>query len=263
MMADAVGLTALLIWAYMTLVFILAILRKDNSIVDVAWGMGFVLVALVTLDYAKGPVPRSYVVTALVCIWGARLAWHVWRRNRGRGEDFRYARWRRDWGRWFLLRSYLQIYMLQGILLLLIAYPILLVNRSRIPGLTLLDGAGALIWTVGFLFEVVGDRQLARFKRDPAHRGRIMTEGLWAWTRHPNYFGESVMWWGIFLVALNVPGGWAAVGSPLVITLLLTKVSGVPMLEKKYAGNEDFQDYARRTPAFFPRIPSKKPQGKI
>jgi steroid 5-alpha reductase family enzyme len=262
-MMDAAGFTALAIWAYMNLIFILAIIRKDNSIVDSAWGMGFVLVALVSLDYTNGPVLRSLVVTALVGIWGGRLAWHIWRRNRGHGEDFRYARWRREWGRWFLLRSYFQIYMLQGILLFTIAYPILLINRSRTPGFTLLDGAGILIWTAGFLFEAIGDRQLARFKQDPAHRGRIMTEGLWSWTRHPNYFGESVMWWGIFIVALNVPGGWTAICSPLVITLLLTKVSGVPMLEKKYAENAEFQAYARRTPAFFPRIPSKKPQAKL
>lgn len=248
---------ALIVWITMTAVFVLALLRRDNSIVDIAWGLGFVIIALLSLDLPAGPGLRSWLVTVPVAIWGFRLAFHIYTRNSGRGEDFRYAQWRRDWGRWFLLRSYLQVFMLQGLFMLLIAYPVVLVNHRRGPDLTVLDAAGLLVWLVGFLFETVGDLQLRRFKRDPAHQGRIMTRGLWAWTRHPNYFGEALMWWGIALVALNVEGGWIALLSPLLITFLLTRVSGVPLLEKKYAGNPEFQAYARRTRAFFPWFPKK------
>jgi len=178
-------------------------------------------------------------------------------RNRGRGEDYRYANWRRTWGRWFVPRSFLQIFMLQGFFLMIIAIPLILINRPGAGGLRPLDFVGAAVWILGFLFEAVGDFQLRAFKADPANKGRIMDIGLWRYTRHPNYFGEAVMWWGIFLVALSAPGGWAAIVSPLVITGLLLRVSGVTLLEKKYAGNPAYADYVRRTSAFVPWFPKK------
>jgi steroid 5-alpha reductase family enzyme len=147
--------------------------------------------------------------------------------------------------------------MAQGILMLIIACPLVLVNRSEARGLGPLDGLGTLVWLVGFLFEAVGDYQLKRFKQRPENKGRIMAAGLWKFTRHPNYFGEAALWWGIFLIALSVPGGWLAIISPLTIGFLLLKVSGVTMLEKKYAGNEEFAAYARQTSAFFPWVPKK------
>jgi steroid 5-alpha reductase family enzyme len=132
-----------------------------------------------------------------------------------------------------------------------------LVNHANLPGLTWLDAAGALLWVIGFLFEAVGDYQLARFKANPENKGKIMQSGLWKYTRHPNYFGESVMWWGIWIIALNVDYGWTAVVSPVVITLLLLKVSGVSLLEKHYSDNPKYRDYARRTNAFIPWFPGK------
>jgi steroid 5-alpha reductase family enzyme len=131
------------------------------------------------------------------------------------------------------------------------------VNRSREKGLTFLDALGAAVWLAGFLFEAVGDYQLGQFKRKPESKGKIMTSGLWRYTRHPNYFGEAALWWGIWLAALSVEGGWAGIISPLTIGFLLLKVSGVTMLEKKYVGNEEFAAYARRTSAFFPMPPKK------
>lgn len=246
---------AVAVFIYMTAVFLIAQLIKDNSIVDVAWGPGFILVALTTLLMRPGVEVRHILVIGLVTAWGLRLAAHIFIRNRGRGEDFRYAKWRRDWGRWFVPRSFLQIFMLQGLFMLIIASPIVLVNRSAEKGLTILDGLGILLWLTGFFFEAVGDHQLKKFKQKPENRGKIMTSGLWKYTRHPNYFGEAALWWGIFLIALNVPGGWAAVISPLTIGFLLLRVSGVTMLEKKYAGNEEYAAYARRTSAFFPWFP--------
>jgi steroid 5-alpha reductase family enzyme len=245
------------VFVYMTAVFFIALIAKDNSIVDVAWGPGFILVAVVTFWLRPGFEARHVLIGLLVAIWGFRLAAHVFLRNRGRGEDFRYAKWRKDWGRWFIPRSFFQVFMLQGILLLIISSPIILVNRSPKSGLTILDALGALVWLIGFIFEAVGDYQLKRFKQKPESKGRVMTRGLWKYTRHPNYFGEAALWWGIGLVALSVDSGWAAVISPLTITFLLLKVSGVTLLEKKYAGNEEFLAYARRTSAFIPWFPKK------
>jgi len=249
---------ALAVFLYMTTVFAVALLRKDNSIVDIAWGPGFIIVALLTFFLEEGFEARHVLISGLVLVWGMRLALHIYLRNRGRGEDFRYAKWRREWGKWVVPRSFFQIFMLQGVFLILIALPIILVNGSSEEGLNLLDAAGAVPWFVGFFFEAVGDSQLSRFKKNPENRGRIMTDGLWKYTRHPNYFGEAAMWWGIFLIALSVRNGWAAVISPLTITFLLLKVSGVAMLEKKYAGNSEFAAYARRTSAFFPWFPKKQ-----
>ena len=252
-----IAYAALAVLAYMIIFFIAALIKKDNSIVDIGWGGGFILVAVLTFFLQDGWVPRHVLVSGLVIVWGARLAVHIGKRNWGRGEDKRYAEWRREWGQWFIPRSFFQIFMLQGILLVIIAYPVILVNHSSRPGLTWLDAAGALLWVIGFLFEAVGDYQLARFKANPEKKGKIMQSGLWAYTRHPNYFGESVMWWGIWIIALNVDYGWTAVVSPVVITLLLLKVSGVSLLEKHYSDNPKYRDYARRTNAFIPWFPGK------
>ena len=251
------GAAAVAVFIYMAVLFLIALLLKDNSIVDVAWGPGFILVALMTLLLEPQTRARHVLISGLVVIWGLRLAAHIFIRNRGRGEDFRYAKWRQEWGRWFVPRSFFQIFMLQGVFMLVIASPIILVNRSSGQGLTVLDGLGVLLWSMGFLFEAVGDHQLKKFKQEPESRGKIMMSGLWRYTRHPNYFGEAALWWGIFLIALSVPGGWAAIVSPLIIGFLLLKVSGVTMLEKKYAGNEQYAAYARRTSAFFPWFPKK------
>jgi steroid 5-alpha reductase family enzyme len=241
----------------MTCVFGIALLKKDNSIVDVAWGIGFILVAVLTFFMRPGIAWRHILVTGLVCVWGMRLALHVYVRNKGRGEDFRYARWRENWGKMFVLRSFLQVFLLQAVLLLIISYPVMLVNQSDATDFSVWDAVGAGIWLIGFAFEAIGDFQLSRFKKVPQNKGRIMTGGLWSLSRHPNYFGEATLWWGIFLITLSVENGLTAIISPALITFLLLRVSGVSMLEKKYAGNQEFLEYARRTNAFFPWIPKK------
>jgi steroid 5-alpha reductase family enzyme len=251
---------AALIAVYMTAWFVVALIRKDNSVADIAWGLGFVLIAAVTLLRGGAWQARPVLATTLVFIWGLRLAAHILLRNRKRGEDSRYAEWRMKWGRSFVWRSYLQVFLLQGFFLLLVSSAVIHINKPIDAGLRplgLLDAVGTAVWVVGFLFEAVGDTQLARFKRDPGSRGKIMNRGLWRYTRHPNYFGEALMWWGIFFLALSVPSGWTAFVSPGLITFLLVRVSGIPMLEKKYAGNAEFQAYARRTSAFIPWFPKK------
>lgn len=249
--------SGLAVLAYMTAFFIAALIKKDNSIVDIGWGPGFVVIAALTLILSEGMPFRNLLISGLTAVWGIRLAVHIGFRNRGRGEDKRYTRWRREWGRWFVVRSFFQIFMLQGILMLIIAYPIILVNHAARSGFTVLDAAGALVWVFGFIFESAGDYQLSRFKSDPSNKGKIMQSGLWKYTRHPNYFGESVMWWGIFIIALNVTLGWTAVISPVIITLLLLKVSGVSLTEKDYSDNPAYQEYVRRTNAFIPWFPKK------
>jgi len=248
---------AVLAVIYMTLVFFLALLKKNNSIVDIAWGLGFILVGTGMFVLHGQGRSRQYMALALIWIWGGRLALHIFRRNHGREEDFRYAAWRRQWGRYFVIRSFVQIFMLQGFLLLLVIAPVLLIVGQEQPPLNRLDLLGVLVWLAGFSFETVGDRQLATFIKNPASRGKLMTGGLWRYTRHPNYFGEAALWWGMAILALSAPRGWLGLIGPTVITFLLLFVSGVPLLEKKYRGRPDFEEYKKRTSIFLPWFPKK------
>lgn len=240
---------------YMTGWFIAAQIRGRNDIADVAWGLGFIVAAAVSLLAGNVYSSRSLLISALVLIWGIRLALHIHSRNRGRGEDPRYRQWREEWGKWFVLRSFLQVFMLQGLLLLLVSIPVIFVNQATAAPLGRLDLLGLAIWLYGFGFEAIGDWQLRIFIRNPANKGKLMTSGLWRYTRHPNYFGEVTLWWGIWLMTLALPGGWLTVISPLTITFLILKVSGIPMLEEHYEDRADFQEYKRHTSAFFPLPP--------
>jgi steroid 5-alpha reductase family enzyme len=257
-MIDLLPRLALAVFVYMTLLFLLAQLVRDNSIVDVGWGGIFVLLALLSFPWASGWPARPTLVTVLVVVWALRLAFHIGWRKRGQGEDFRYAAWRRAWGRTFLVRSFFQVFMLQGFFGLVVALGVIAVNIAPPEPLGILDGLGTLVWLTGFFFQAVGDLQLSRFKRDPANRGRLMDHGLWRWTRHPNYFGEALMWWGIALLALSVAGGWVGLVSAAVITGLVRWVSGVPMLEEALRQRPGWEAYARRTPVFFPRPPRSR-----
>lgn len=246
---------AFLLWGYMTLWFVISLIKKRNDVADIAWGLGFVLLAWTSFFLSGVWETRGLLVSILVSVWGLRLAWHIHTRNRGKAEDYRYMAWRREWGKWFYPRSYLQVYLLQGALLFIIALPVLMINRSAGGALGFLGGIGVCVWLFGFLFESVGDAELARFVKDPLNRGKIMQSGLWKYTRHPNYFGEVVQWWGIWLVVLGIKGGWFGMIGPLTITFLISKVSGIPMLEKKLAENPAFGDYKRRTSALLPWFP--------
>jgi steroid 5-alpha reductase family enzyme len=249
---------ALVLWTYMTLWFLVALARRDNSLADIAWGGGFVLLAGGALLLRGEVHPRSLLATGLVLAWGVRLALHVAARNRGRGEDFRYAAWRQQWGRSFVWRSYLQVFLLQGALLYLVALGVMRINLATPPGLTWLDATGAVVWLKGLLWEAISDSQLLRHGRNPATRGHLLDRGLWRYSRHPNYFGEALQWWGIWLLALSVPGSWWTVISPATITLLLLFVSGVPMLERALAERvPGYREYQRRTPVFIPWFPRR------
>jgi steroid 5-alpha reductase family enzyme len=243
---------ATLLFAYMSFWFLVSLIKKRNDVADVAWGLGFVLMAWAALYLSGTSELRPLVVNSLVTVWGLRLAWYIHARNKGKTEDYRYAQWRKDWGKWFYLRSYGQVYLLQGVLLFLIATPVMHINSNVGSALSSLDAVGLAVWLLGFYFESVGDAQLARFIKDPANKGHLMQSGLWAYTRHPNYFGEVTQWWGIWIIALSVSGGAYAVIGPLTITFLILKVSGVPLLEQKMAENPGFAEYRKRTSMFIP-----------
>ncbi len=243
---------ALVVFGYLNICFVLSLIKKRNDIADIAWGIGFIVVAWVSFFITNSFNRPGFLVNILITIWGLRLATHIFLRSRGKGEDFRYQAWRESWGKQFLIRSYLQVFILQGFFLLVISLPIIFVN-SRVSEFTFFDLVGFIVWMIGFLFEAIGDWQLLKFTQNPANKGKIIQNGLWKYTRHPNYFGEVVLWWGIFFFALSLQSGFLLIISPLTITFLILFVSGIPMLEKKYENNPDFAEYKKRTSAFFPR----------
>ncbi len=241
---------------YMSCWYVVALVRARNDLADVAWGLGFITIAWVTAAAVGTLSVQSTLVLALVTAWGLRLSLHIWQRHRKTPEDERYAVWRREW-HWFKLRSFVQIFFLQGILMLGVLLPVLLIVMQP-KALGWLDLLGVLIWTLGFEFESVADRQLRRFIQQPANRGKLMDQGLWKYSRHPNYFGEVTQWWGIGLMALGVPYGWIGLFGPALITFLIVKVSGIPMLEKKLSQNPAYQSYQQRTSALLPWPPKAK-----
>lgn len=242
--------------ALMTLVWAWSLRARDVSLVDRFWGPGFAVVVWTWLALMEPPGPRAWVLCAMVTLWGLRLGWHIWRRNAGHGEDARYAAMRANSPRTFAWTSLVTVFWLQAAILAFVALPLHAALRPGAPAsLQPLDFAGIALWLAGLVFEAVGDAQLAAFKRDPANRGRVMDRGLWAWTRHPNYFGDATLWWGFGLFALATPGAWWTLAGPLLMTVLLLRVSGVSLLEKHMAARPGYAEYVRRTSAFFPRPP--------
>ncbi len=251
-------LLAVILFIYISFWFIASLIKERNDLADIAWGLGFVLLALTSFYFgyrAQGVSARSILVTALVTIWGLRLSGHIYLRNKGKEEDYRYKKWRQEW-RCFKVRSFFQVYLLQGVLLFIISLPVLIINRAPASNLQIVDFLGLSVWVFGFLFEVVGDYQLKKFIEDPEKDG-IMQSGLWSLSRHPNYFGEVVQWWGIFLISLSVSQAFFLALSPITITVLILKVSGVPLVEKRMAKKPGFEDYKRRVNKFFPLPPKK------
>ncbi len=243
------------IWVYMSVGFVVSLVLRRNDIADVFWGPGFLLIGALTAFRAGEPNLRGWLVLSLILLWALRLSLHIATRNRSRQEDFRYQAWREQWGRTFYWRSYLQVWLLQGFFMGIVSSPLIVSVADRGSGeLGAVEWLGLAVFCGGFLFEAIADLQLARFKRDPANHGHLIQSGLWSRSRHPNYFGEAMLWWGIWILSLKAPGGFAAIIGPLVITYLLRFVSGVPMLERKYEGHPEFERYKSRTPAFVPRL---------
>ncbi|MEU0544644.1 DUF1295 domain-containing protein [Nocardia sp. NPDC005978] len=226
------------------------------NVVDVSWGLGFVLVALVGLLAGDGSLTRRLLLFVLVTVWGLRLSLHMHRKSAGRGEDPRYTELldRRGHGTWQVLR---RIFIIQGASQWVISAPL---QVSAVAGPTsglawIAAGAGVALWLIGFTFEAVGDRQLERFKADPCHRGTVMDQGLWAWTRHPNYFGDSSLWWGLWLIAASAWPGVLTVFAPLLMTYVLIYGTGARLLERHMAERPGYREYQQRTAYFWPRPP--------
>jgi len=255
------AITMFVTFVAMTLLWVVSVVRRDASIVDVWWGLGFVLIGGVAFQAGSGG-PRPALALGMVTVWGFRLATYLAWRNWGTGEDPRYQAMRRAWGPRFWWVSYATVFLLQGVLMWIVSLPVQRAMTSDAP-LGALDVAGLGLWVVGIGFEAVGDAQLARFKADPANAGRVMDRGLWRYTRHPNYFGDFLVWWGLWLVVARVPGGgWTIVG-PIVMSVLLMRVSGVPLLERSLRKRRPgYDDYCRRTSAFFPWPPIERDRSR-
>jgi steroid 5-alpha reductase family enzyme len=225
----------------MTLWYGVSILKKRNDIADTAWGLGFILVTAFNFIFISNS--KLFVSLILISIWGFRLAIHIYQRNKNKPEDYRYQDWKNN--------AYLKVFITQGFFMWLICWPVLF----SIGNLRWFNSLGILIWLIGFYFEATADKQLKIFINNPNNKGKIMQSGLWAYSRHPNYFGEVTMWWGIWLI--NLHSNWWTIVGPLTITFLILKVSGVPLLEKKYEGNREFEDYKKRVSVFIPQWPKK------
>jgi steroid 5-alpha reductase family enzyme len=243
----------------MVIVWLLSLKTRNTGIVDVFWGPGFALVALAAFPLGDGYTPRRVLVLALAAVWGLRLGAHLGIRNVGKPEDFRYARMReRSGGRWGI-ESLFKVFAVQAVAMWTVSLPLQFAQSAGPPErLTWRDALGVGLWALGFAFESIGDAQLRRFKADPSSAGAVMDRGLWRYTRHPNYFGDATLWWGFFVIALNSPDGWWTIVGPIMMTFVLARITGVPILERHLMRTRPgYEDYARRTSALFPLPPRR------
>lgn len=249
------GITLCVVFVYVTVWFAVGLYLKRNDVADIAWGLGIALVGMTA--FALAPSLRLELMAALALFWGLRLSYHIYKRFSSHpAEDYRYAQWRTEW-KHFYLRSYGQVFLLQGFLMIVVGYSLAHVSAFAPTPLTWLDGAALMVWLIGFAFEVIGDRQLKAFIASKPGKGAVLDTGLWRYSRHPNYFGEVTQWWALWLFALSVPYGWVAILSPLAITFLILKVSGVPMLENKLMQNPAYREYAKHTSVLVPLPPDR------
>jgi steroid 5-alpha reductase family enzyme len=259
MVQNMIWWSLLIVISYFLIVFVVGTWLKNNSIVDIAWGIGFVTLYSSLLLLSGQFDLRRVVMLMMVSLWGWRLSIHIARRNIGQPEDFRYQAMRKSWGDKFpVLKALVNVYLLQALFLWVVSYGLINLLDQPIFMWRWLDTLGLMVWVIGFGFEVIGDAQLAKFKRNPKNKGHLMMAGLWAYTRHPNYFGEAVLWWGIWLMVIGGGADLITIISPITITYLLLFVSGVPLLEKKMQQHHEFPEYAKKTGKFFPFIGKAK-----
>lgn len=248
---------ALTIASYVTALFVVSVVIKRNDIADIAWGPGIALAAWSGWYAAAMPLELAMLVMlSLISIWALRLAWRIGRKNLHKTEDARYKRWRESWGSAFYLRSYLQVFLLQGFLMLLLASNAIALTSTTITNSSYMV-LGTIVWIIGFFFEVVGDAQLDQFLCDNKNKGKLMRYGLWKYSRHPNYFGEITMWWGLALIALTSGAPLWLFISPITITLLILFVSGIPLLEEHFKEHPEWPEYKKRTSVLIPLPPKK------
>lgn len=253
----------LVILGLMSLVWLISLPLRNASIVDIVWGLGFVIVAWFyfsqTVQSDSGYLARQWLVAILATVWGLRLSFYLLGRNWGQGEDFRYQQFRQTYGPdryWWV--SFFQVFVLQGVLMWLISAPLLGAQYTTgSASLNWIDGLALVVWVIGFIFEAGGDWQLSRFKRNPANKGKLLTTGFWRYTRHPNYFGDTAVWWGFGLFSIAA-GSYLPFLGTLLMTALIINVSGVAMLERSMKDKKPgYEEYMRRTSAFIPWPPKK------
>ncbi len=250
------GVVALL--AFFGFAWLASVVKRDASVVDAFWGPAFVVLVLAYRAGAAAPEPRADLVLAMVALWAVRLAAHILARSQGRGEDPRYAAMRARSPRTFTWTSLVTVFALQAVVAWLVGLPLLAAHRAGAAPPGAIEWAGVALWAGGLAIEAIADAQLARFRADRANEGGVMDRGLWAWSRHPNYFGEACLWWGIGLVAVRAPGGTWALAGPALVTLLLLRVSGVTLLERHLASSRPgYANYVARTSAFVPWPPRR------
>jgi steroid 5-alpha reductase family enzyme len=233
--------------------YILAVIKKNLSVIDTAWGLGFVILALLGCLDSKFSNPKENLLLILTSLWGLRLAIFLHLRNHGKPEDFRYAQWRKEWGQRTNQIAYFKVYWLQYFLMLIVALPIIGSHHSAVRSLSFLNILGLFCWMLGMFWEVMADHQKNEFKKREENKNKFISSGLYKFSRHPNYFGETLLWWGIGLIGFNGSNYWIMMG-PLFLNFLLLKVSGVPMLENRHKENPAYQEYALRTPKLIPSI---------
>ncbi len=249
-LTDIILVTLAAVLFYVIAWFILAIILKRRDVVDSAWGLGFVLVAVTAYSQRNNESSIALISLLLVTLWGVRLFAHITSRNWGRPEDYRYTQLGPLSSSKMWLKVFYSIFLLQGLLIILISLPIIAIMYSSKEPIQFIATLGVTVWLFGIVFETIGDYQLKQFLKSKK-KDQIMQTGLWRYTRHPNYFGEVTAWWGASIVAVALCQWWGALGA-VVITVLITKISGIPLLEKRYADNPQFQAYAKRTSVFFP-----------
>lgn len=251
-------LSALVIFCFMCVMFFIALAIKNNGVADIGWGTGFALVAFSNFIVHSSTTFGLLLISSITIIWGARLSTYLFIRNSGKPEDWRYANWRKEWGKHVVIRSFFQVFMLQGGVMFINLLPLIVAfSSSKISSnAEVFYCIGTLVWLIGFVFESVADAQMYQFKSNPANKGKVMNFGLWRYSRHPNYFGEALLHWGIWLVSIPFGYWYVTIIAPFTITYLLLKVSGVALLEKKYEGDDDYTRYKRNTSSFIPMPPS-------
>jgi len=257
-MADAMLVAAITILCIMVATWLLSLILKNASIVDIVWGLGFAITSWVLALTIDGDNTRQILLAVMVGSWGLRLGGYLAKRNIGHGEDWRYKAMRKKKGARFGLISLVTVFGLQGVLMWVVSLPVMFGNSDATPGVGPLAVIGVMVWAVGLSFEAVGDWQLVQFKKDPNNAGKVMRTGLWSLTRHPNYFGDALLWWGIGIVGAETGSGVIGFIGPVVMTVFLLRVSGVPMLERSLMKRrEGYAEYAARTSAFIPRPPKR------
>jgi len=257
-MTEAMLIAAITIMCVMVATWLLSLVLKNASIVDIVWGLGFVITSWVLALTIDGDSTRQILLAVMVGAWGLRLGGYLAKRNIGHGEDWRYKAMRKKKGPRFGLISLVTVFGLQGVLMWVVSLPVMFGNSDAIPGVGPLAVIGVMVWAVGLSFEAVGDWQLAKFKKDPSNAGKVMQTGLWSLTRHPNYFGDALLWWGIAIEGAETGTGVIGCIGLVVMTVLLLRVSGVPMLERSLMKRrEGYAEYAARTSAFIPRPPKR------